>query len=67
MVTIENQLQWYSCVVNSDIAGQYEVYFRENDIYFEPSGCGDHVHFEVLMTDAELESFNKWIKEKLKL
>lgn len=64
---MENQLQWCSCVVNSDIARQYEIYFRENDIYFEPSGNGMFTHFEVLMTDAELEAFNNWIKEDLKL
>ena len=64
---MENQLQWCSCAVNSEIAKQYEVYFRTNDIYFEPSGCGEYTHFEVLMTDAELEDFNNWIKEELNL
>lgn len=64
---MENQLQWCSCVVNSDIARQYIVYFRENNIYFEASGCGELTHFEVLMTDAELDAFNNWIKEELNL
>lgn len=62
-----NQPLWCSCLVDRDIARQYVRYFRENDIYFEPSESGILTHFEVLMNDVEMNKFNNWIKEELNL
>ena len=52
----------WSCQLDKKTAEKYKQYFRENDIYFEPSEAYDLVHISFMVTDGELKELDKWIK-----
>lgn len=56
--------QW-GCQVDKRTAEIYKQYFRENDIYFEPSEAYDLVHISFMVTDEEMKALDEWIKTKL--
>lgn len=57
--------QWWSCQVDKSTAEKYKQYFRENDIYFEPSEVYNLVHISFSATDEDLKKLDKWIKREL--
>lgn len=57
--------QQWSCQVDKSTAEKYKQYFRENDIYFEPSEAYDLVHISFLASDEEIKNLDKWIKREL--
>lgn len=61
----ELEKQRWSCEVDSPTAEKYKQYFKENDIYFEASECYDLVHISFLITEAEMQELDKWIREVL--
>lgn len=60
-----NSRQRWSCQVNKHTAEKYKEYFRENDIYFEPSGAYDLVHISFNVSEEELKALDDWIRKEL--
>ena len=61
VLTMTNRQRW-SCQVDKNTAEKYKEYFRENDIYFEPSEFYDLVHISFMVTDEEMNKLTKWVK-----
>lgn len=57
--------QWWSCQVNKQAAEKYKQYFRENDIYFEPSEAYNLVHISFQVSEEELKAMDNWIRKEL--
>lgn len=57
--------QWWSCQVDKETAEKYKRYFRENDIYFEPSEAYDLIHIQFKADDDDMKALDKWIKKEL--
>lgn len=57
--------QWWSCQVDKPTAEKYKQYFRENDIYFEPSEAYSLVHISFEVSDEELKAMDDWIRKEL--
>ena len=55
----------WSCQVDKRTAEKYKKYFRENDIYFEPSEAYDLVHISFMITDEEMKQLDKWVKKNI--
>ena len=55
----------WSRQVDKPTAEKYKQYFRENDIYFEPSEAYDLVHISFMVSDEEMNALDKWIKREL--
>lgn len=55
----------WSCQVDKPTAEKYKQYFRENDIYFEPSEAYDLVHISFMVNDDEMKALDKWIRREL--
>lgn len=58
---MNDKKQW-ECQVNKKTAEIYKRYFRENDIYFEPSEAYNLVHISFMVTDDEMNKLTKWVK-----
>ena len=56
---------WCSIELNDDNAEIFRHYLKENDIYFEPSGCYELVHFECLMTNDECKAANEFLHNNI--
>ena len=59
-----NRQRW-SCQVDKKTAEKYKQYFRENDIYFEPSELYDLVHISFDVSEEELKALDNWIRREL--
>ena len=59
-----NRQRW-SCQVDKRTADKYKQYFRENDIYFEPSEFYDLVHISFDVSEDELKALDDWIRSEL--
>lgn len=59
-----NRQRW-SCQVDKRTAEKYKQYFRENDIYFEPSEVYDLVHISFDVSEEELKALDDWIRKEL--
>ena len=57
--------QKWSCQVDKETAEKYKQYFRENDIYFEPSEAYDLVNISFMITDEELKALDNWVRKEL--
>lgn len=55
----------WSCQVDKQTAEKYKKYFRENDIYFEPSEAYDLVHISFMITDEEMKQLDKWVGKNI--
>ena len=55
----------WSCQVDKKTAEKYKHYFKENDIYFEPSEAFDLVHISFMVTDEEMKKLDKWVRANL--
>lgn len=55
----------WSCQVDKETAEKYKQYFRENDIYFEPSEAYDLVNISFMITDEELKALDNWARKEL--
>ena len=64
LISMTGKKRW-GCQVDKKTAEIYKQYFRENDIYFEPSEAYDLVHISFMVTDEEMKALDKWIKTKL--
>ena len=42
-------------------AGRFKEWLRDNHIKFEPSECGNLIHFEVWATEDEIKAGNAFI------
>lgn len=60
-----NSRQRWSCQVDKHTAEKYKEYFRENDIYFEPSEAYDLVHISFDVSEEELKALDDWIRKEL--
>lgn len=60
-----NSRQRWSCQVDKHTAKKYKAYFKENDIYFEPSEFYDLVHISFDVSEEELKSLDDWIRKEL--
>jgi hypothetical protein len=60
-----NNRQRWSCQVDKHTAEEYKQYFRENDIYFEPSEFYDLVHISFDVSEEELKALDCWIRKEL--
>lgn len=56
----ETNREAWCCQVNKETAEKYKQYFRENEIYFEPSEIGDKVYISITASDEEAAAFNEW-------
>ena len=54
--------KWWSCQVDRETAEKYKAYFRENDIYFEPSEADYMVHLSCEMNEEEYELAEQFLK-----
>ena len=52
----------WGCQVDKRTAEIYKQYFKENDIYFEPSEAYDLVHISFMVTDEEMKALDEWLK-----
>lgn len=43
------------------IKSELRKYLKENNIYYELSGCFDGWHFEILCDDLECEDINRFL------
>lgn len=57
--------QWWSVQVDKQTGEKYKQYFRENDIYFEPSEAYDLVHISFKVSEKELKELDNWIRKVL--
>lgn len=64
-VLVMNSRQRWSCQVDKHTAEKYKEYFRENDIYFEPSEAYDLVHISFDVSEEELKALDDWIRKEL--
>lgn len=64
-VFIMSNRQRWSCQVDRPTAEKYKSYFRENDIYFEPSEAYDLVHISFDVSEEELKALDDWIRKEL--
>lgn len=60
-----SERQWWSCQVDKKTGEKYKQYFRDNDIYFEPSEAYDLVHIQFKVNDDELKKLDKWLKKEI--
>lgn len=60
-----NDKQWWSCQVDKKTSEKYKQYFRENDIYFEPSEAYELVNISFKVSDEELKALDDWIRKEL--
>ena len=56
---------WCNCRVDAKVAEKCKEYFRDNDIYFEPSEAYGLVHFEFRASEEEFDGLNAVIKKEL--
>lgn len=61
LISMIGKKRW-GCQVDKKTAEKYKQYFRENDIYFEPSEAYDLVHISFMVTDEEMEALDEWLK-----
>lgn len=61
LISMTGKKRW-GCQVDKKTAEIYKQYFRENDIYFEPSEAYDLVHISFMVTDEEMDKLTKWVK-----
>ena len=57
----ESHREVWCCQVNKETAEKYKQYFKENEIYFEPSECFDQVHISFWLSEEELGDFKDWL------
>lgn len=57
--------QRWSCQVDKPTAEKYKQYFRENNIYFEPSEAYGLVHILFEVSEEELKALDNWIRKEL--
>lgn len=57
--------QWWSCQLDKPTAEKYNQYFRENDIYFEPSEAYNLVHISFQISEEELKAMDNWVRKEL--
>lgn len=60
-----NEKQRWNCQVDKQTAEKYKQYFRENDIYFEPSELGDLVYISFNVSEDELRAMEEWTRKVL--
>ena len=53
--------KYRSTEVTVNEAEALRIFLKENEIDYEPSQCGDLIHFELLVTDEETEIINDFI------
>lgn len=53
--------KYRSTEVTVNEAEALRIFLKENEIEYEPSQCGDLIHFELLVTDEETEMINDFI------
>lgn len=53
--------RWYNAELPRETAGQFKEYLRDNSIRFEPSECGNLIHFECYMTETQADAANAFI------
>lgn len=51
--------------MDKQTAEKYKQYFRENDIYFEPSEAYNLVHISFQVSEEELKAMDNWIRKEL--
>lgn len=56
-----NDKKYYSVELNKVEADAYRTFLKINNIYYEPSQCGDLIHFEVLCSPAECDKCNEFL------
>lgn len=59
-----NRQRW-SCQVDKRTAEKYKAYFKENNIYFEPSELGDLVYISFNVSEDELKALDTWVRKEL--
>ena len=42
-------------------ADKFRMYLKDNGIHYEPSECGNLIHFQCLMTEGEVIEANSYI------
>ncbi len=51
-------MSWKNCELPREIANKFKDYLYQNKIKFESSECLNLIHFECLMTDAQMDKAN---------
>lgn len=55
-------MKWYSFEVYFEtIKDELRKYLKENNIYYELSGCFDGWHFEIKMSDEQMKNVNEFL------
>lgn len=54
---------WFYISLSRENADKLNAYLKDNNIYFEPSECGNFVHFACYMTNEERRSTNKFLHD----
>ena len=53
---------WVNCELPKETAGRLKEYLRDMHIDYEPSECGDLIHFECHMSIEEQIAANEFIQ-----
>jgi hypothetical protein len=53
--------KYRSTEVNTVEAEALRIFLKENDIEYEPSQCGELIHFEILCDNDEAQAINDFI------
>lgn len=53
--------KYRSTEVNVVEAEALRIFLKENEIEYEPSQCGELIHFEILCDDDEVQAINDFI------
>ena len=56
-----DERKWRNVELAPEIARKFREVLRDKNIYAEPSGAGNYVHFECYVSEKETEELNDWL------
>lgn len=58
---VKSVKRYYSTELSKITAGRFKEYLRDSHILYETSECGNEIHFECFMSEAEMAKANEFI------
>ena len=59
---IDGERKWVSCELPRETAESFKVFLRKANLRYEPSECGNLIHFEVYADPAEVKAADAFLK-----
>lgn len=53
---------WKNIELKKEEAEKLKAFLKTNKITYEPSGCYDYIHFEILCNERETETINQFLE-----